>query len=367
MHLDGQGELGQSGEEPEHRGRPRHVVLHAVHAVGGLEIEAARVEGDALADDHHALARPLLGSIREMDELGRLETALGHADIGAHAELLTVFPLQHLEPETSRAGNLLGTLGEESRRDHVGGLVHEVPGETGGSRPHPSGPHPFLGRGLASPLRLHHREGVEALRALLLEIFVEAIGTEHRALHCRLGPRARREAGGGEVSRRALRSEVAGSSRGGGGRATHGLRVALGRPQPGHEHPCGGEPALRVDLGDLSRLALEFLRRHDLAEEATELLVEGGEGGRELRLSGVAAHDEGIGANLGEAATIEGELHQCAPPGWELMARWMARARRIISARPSVQSYWPRSPTATQRTSAASVPAWSRPPTLSAT
>jgi hypothetical protein len=89
-----------------------------------------------------------------------------------------------------------------------------------------------------------------------------------------------------------------------------------------------------VDLRNLARLALEPLRRHDFAKEATELLVEGGEGGRELGLSGVAAHDEGIGANLGEAATIEGELHQCAPPGWELMARWMARARRIMSARP---------------------------------
>ena len=44
-----------------------------------------------------------------------------------------------------------------------------------------------------------------------------------------------------------------------------------------------------------------------------------------------------------------------------------ARARWIMSARPSVQSYWPRSPTATQRTSAASVPASSEPPSLSAT
>ena len=61
-----------------------------------------------------------------MDELGRLEASLGHPDVRAHAELLAILPLQHLEPETPGAGDLLGTLGEECGGDHVGGLVDEI-------------------------------------------------------------------------------------------------------------------------------------------------------------------------------------------------------------------------------------------------
>ena len=44
--------------------RPRHVVLHGPHAVGGLEVEATRVEGDPLPDDGKLPAPPPAGSAR---------------------------------------------------------------------------------------------------------------------------------------------------------------------------------------------------------------------------------------------------------------------------------------------------------------
>src|SRR4029453_1569007 len=47
------------GPDPTRDGRrPGHVVLHAVHAGAALEVEAAGVEGDPLADQGHVPAGP---------------------------------------------------------------------------------------------------------------------------------------------------------------------------------------------------------------------------------------------------------------------------------------------------------------------
>src|SRR5262249_29474222 len=152
-----------------------------------------------------------------------------------------------------------------------------------------------------------------------------------------------------------------------GGRGARRSRPALARAEAPGEHTRRGQLAVGMELRQLPGLALELPRRHPLGEEAAQPAVEGGQRRGKPRLPLVTTHDQGVGANLGEATAIEGKLHRCAPPGWELMARWMARARWIMSTRPSVQSYWASSFTGTHRTSAASLPAASWPPTGSAT
>jgi hypothetical protein len=62
-HVDRQLHLRDGLEGAEHAGGAAHVVLHLVHAGAGLEGDAAGVEGDALAHQHHrlvALALPPL-------------------------------------------------------------------------------------------------------------------------------------------------------------------------------------------------------------------------------------------------------------------------------------------------------------------
>ena len=56
----GQAELGDRRRRLEHRGAARHVLLHQLHAGGGLDRDAAGVEGDALADEaeRRAARRP---------------------------------------------------------------------------------------------------------------------------------------------------------------------------------------------------------------------------------------------------------------------------------------------------------------------
>ena len=57
------------GEEPDHRGSAAHVHLHGHHAVGGLDGEAAGIEGDALADEGQR-ATGVGRVIGELDESG---------------------------------------------------------------------------------------------------------------------------------------------------------------------------------------------------------------------------------------------------------------------------------------------------------
>src|SRR5262249_56057875 len=52
--------------QSRHRGRPAHVLLHVEHAALGLDIEAARIEAHALADERDlGMARLAPGEIDE--------------------------------------------------------------------------------------------------------------------------------------------------------------------------------------------------------------------------------------------------------------------------------------------------------------
>ena len=75
---DGQVELGGGEDRPGDRGRARHVALHRDHAGGRLDVEAAAVEGDALADERHRRPRAG-GGPRHRDDPRRVHRALPDA------------------------------------------------------------------------------------------------------------------------------------------------------------------------------------------------------------------------------------------------------------------------------------------------
>ena len=64
----------------DHRGAAGHVVLHLFHAVGGLDGDAAGVEGDAFADEsEHGRLRRAGRLVSHHDERGWLFRALRNA------------------------------------------------------------------------------------------------------------------------------------------------------------------------------------------------------------------------------------------------------------------------------------------------
>ena len=62
--------LHDEPRQRQRRRRPAHVLLHQLHAGGRLDVEAAGVEGDALADERHF--RRVLASPGEIDDPRRL-------------------------------------------------------------------------------------------------------------------------------------------------------------------------------------------------------------------------------------------------------------------------------------------------------
>jgi hypothetical protein len=73
--VERQAQFAQAAQRAEHAGGAAHVELHLVHRVGGLERDAAGVEGDALADQHHRLGPPRAAVVVHDDQLGRLAAA----------------------------------------------------------------------------------------------------------------------------------------------------------------------------------------------------------------------------------------------------------------------------------------------------
>jgi hypothetical protein len=115
-------------------GRAGHVALHVAHARGGLDAEAAGVEGQALAYQRHALAAlaRLLGLVREVDEPRLVARPAPHGLQELHARLTNLGHAQHLAVQARLLGELLGGLGEARGGELVGRLVDEVAGAADG-------------------------------------------------------------------------------------------------------------------------------------------------------------------------------------------------------------------------------------------
>ncbi len=125
-------ELGDGAHGSDHGGGSGHVVLHLLHALGGLDGDAAGVEGDAFADeaeDRGAGDGAAGGLVGDDDEGGGLCGALGYGLECAHAKLFELGGRVDLALEAGFSAHGFSTLAEDGGGEDVAGLVYERAGE----------------------------------------------------------------------------------------------------------------------------------------------------------------------------------------------------------------------------------------------
>ena len=291
-----------------------------------------------------------------MDELGRLLAARGDAEEGAHPHLLALGPVVDPELEPALAGDLGRRLRQVGRGDLVGGGIDEVAGERGGLGECRAEVDRRLELAAAARVGLDEAELLHAFVRLLPLVPIEAVGPEERAADHGPGPLSEGQRVAEHLDRDDAGAEIARPSHPGGGRAPDGLQRELpARPEPDDHHPLRGQTPVRVQVRELARLALELLRLEHLNEPAAERAVEARQRFREPLLVRVAADDQHIAVGRGQRLREQGHSHSLPP--WET-----ATARRIMSTRPAVVSNRSTSEIGTQHASAASLPAWTGPP-----
>ena len=125
-------ELRDGAHGSDHGGGSGHVVLHLFHALGGLDGDAAGVEGDALADeaeDGEAGLRAAGGLVGHDDEGGGFGGALCYGPEGSHAQLVEFGGGVDLAAEAGLSAHRPGALAEDGGGEDVAGLVDEGAGE----------------------------------------------------------------------------------------------------------------------------------------------------------------------------------------------------------------------------------------------
>ena len=124
-HVHRRAELGDGLDRGQHRRGAAHVGLHRLHRLRRLERQAAGVERDALAREHHGAGRVRVG-VLEPDQARRVRRAHAHREDAAEPLLGQVVLVEHLHAQAVRRGHLLGRRGQVGR-DQVGGSgVHQV-------------------------------------------------------------------------------------------------------------------------------------------------------------------------------------------------------------------------------------------------
>ena len=103
------------------RGPTRHVELHILHAGGGLDRDAARVEREPLSDEHEwslVLRSPI---VLHDDQASLLLGADGHGEDGVHAFCEQSILVEHRDLEADLFTDAEGFLREMARRRNVAG------------------------------------------------------------------------------------------------------------------------------------------------------------------------------------------------------------------------------------------------------
>src|SRR5262249_33465181 len=104
----------------------RHVVLHLLHPVCGLDRVASGIEGDALSNNGYSLVGVACWYIAEDDQLGGLGTALCNTYQGTHSPVLHSSLLQAIDFEADRLRHLAGASRELTRRHVVARLIDQL-------------------------------------------------------------------------------------------------------------------------------------------------------------------------------------------------------------------------------------------------
>ena len=118
--------LGERLHQPDNASRARHVALHVLHAGGGLERDAAGVEGDALADQRDRVAALRAGTAPlHYHDVARLLAALPDGQQRTHAEPLQRLRSEHFDLHAELC-EFLGARRELGRAEHVRRFVDEI-------------------------------------------------------------------------------------------------------------------------------------------------------------------------------------------------------------------------------------------------
>ncbi len=299
-----------------------HVRFHLLHVLGGLQRNAARIEGDRLSHQHDRLGVPVVPPpatvplIFQDDELGWFVAPAGDTQERPHAQLFGIPLLQHPDTHSFLFADVSRLGRDPCRRHHVGRMIAEVTHEYGslGGRKAASGA--LLDLADLRAACLHHRHALEIFRLLLVvtPIHRELVSPQHRAFHHRLGElRDGRPLQGGTVNGRVEGPGTGLTHPFGGG--PHRLpdrvqaRVFL-FTQAHQEHTLGRYLPLGVEQGGLVALALELAAFDQILQPAVESLVHDGRLVLQGGLSFVVAHHEDLGRLALNPALLDRDIHR---------------------------------------------------------
>ena len=263
-------------QRAEHAGCATHVVFHFVHLGAGLERDAPGVEGDALAHEHHRGDRLRRSLPARDDELQRLVRALRNGQEGAHAELLHVLAVQHLDLQAVFLAQAFGLLCEIGRGAmvcrQVGALARQF--DAGGDCL-ADAQAPCHGGGLRLAADEAHARHLGGRRRAGLRRTVDiqrVVDGRHQRLAMRL-PELRGTGQGHDDAARATAFDGAEARR-------HGLAEVLHRAVTG----CDEEYARGLDAGNAVRI------QHGARLENEVACVDGGRRGRSQRCVELGRH-----------------------------------------------------------------------------
>ena len=317
-HIERQVERGHDGHRAEDGGGTRHVELHLVHGARVLEGDAAGVEGDALADEHHGCTRAALGLVFEHDELRRLLAALRDREEAAHLLGADVGFLEDADPQRGMAsGERTGLLGEVGRRADIAREVREVAHHAGAGARGLTVDDAATGGGGARRAHRTERDAREGGRCRL-RAGLEVVDPVERGVD--------------GLSGRTTEEVIVEFTALGAGEGDRGARAAGARQRADRGHQCAAPVAARdgrvalADQQDARRLearrgrqqqrlgetAREVAALEEAADRAARSLVE-----RRRRIAQhtaiVHADDEAVGLALREVAGEDVDLHGSAP------------------------------------------------------
>ena len=362
MDLDGRTEAREHLHHAEDGGRPRHVALHGGHALGGLEVQAAGVEGDALPDEGDPPAGAALGHVGEVDERGRLGAPAIDPQERAHAHPRAGLAIEDADPEAAGLGELASGLGEPGGGHAVGRLVDQVAGEARRLGGEVGDPQAFAQVGLVAGRRGEEGGRLDgSLIGPLGLVAVEGVQAEPEALADGLGSDARGEPRPDQRQDDVARPGIASPARRGRRGAAHRLCRASGARTEAHDKDAPrAEAAVGVEDGGVADLRLEALGGEDAAHEAAQGPVDAGDLGPEPGLVRVSLDHQHVPPRRRRGCPAHLELHRA--PSRPRRSASMASARRIMGSSPTVRSRPARSSSVTQRRASASEPARAVPP-----
>ncbi len=315
VNLDGE-LLFAGGDGRRQHGRcAGHVRLHVEHAFVGLEREAARIEGDALADEHEAPTRAgrLPGKVNEP----RLLVApLRDGEVEPHPERGAGGAIEDLDESPACSAHSVATAARRvGVRTPAGSLTRSRARATARAVMRARASSAAASSGETTDGEQSVRDVSEGARvAIVGEIAIEAVGAEPGAL----GGRGQGCFGGARRpgQRCAHGSHRFGQPNGAAGGASERARVVVGRAQPDQSDATGRQRAVGVREQRLPGLRREPLLDDRATEEPIEAAVSAPDNSlplaREVTLA--ATNHEEIDGLVERIPIGKGELeHQFGP------------------------------------------------------